>query len=554
MAKDTKKNKTLQMVLDHYEASWDYAQNHYHDTWTDAWKLYNNERIERAYEGISDTVVPIVFSTVESMVSSLAGARPAFDFQPTTPEQETDVRILNAMLDFYWDADQWQSKVDKWIRSMVMYGTGVLYLWWDIDRPRMEVVPLRDFFVDPTASDTKDAKYMGRRYLTEKDTLKSFEYVDPETGEMKRLYKNLDKIRTGHGTKEGDTTDKEEKDLYLGSTLGKKASDSQTEVIEYWTEDRVIAIANRSVVIRDDENPYKEARRLRGEESPEGVIPFVVQRNYQDESLIYGKGDIQPIAALVENLNDLTNQRRDAVTYQLNPMYTLDPAYADHLESVESLPGAVYPFPAGALNPVNMGNIPQDSFAEIATLKNDIREASAADLTFKGVDTDSKKTATEIQAQLGQAGQRLGLKVSQIENEGYHDLSQIVLAMVQIFVDEPQMVKVIGRDSGVNWEVFDPSLFKGEYEPRVQLSSTVEAKKQEDQAVGQEMYLAFRGDPLVNQDELVKLTMKKVYDLDEDEVQLLTQQDDIDVPGAQLPEGDLLDSLGAIDGGIGLGF
>jgi hypothetical protein len=37
------------------------------------------------------------------------------------------------------------------------------------------------------------------------------------------------------------------------------------------------------------------------------------------------------------------------VTYVLNPMYTLDPKYADKINEVESVPGAVYPFEAGTL-------------------------------------------------------------------------------------------------------------------------------------------------------------------------------------------------------------
>lgn len=548
----SQQQKTLEMVLEDFKASWSYAQNNYHDTWEDAWKLYNNERTDQAYEGISNIFIPMVFSTIESMTASLAGSRPQFNFMPTNPNQNDNLRVLNAMMDFYWDADQWQSKIDKWIRSMLMYGTGVLYIWWDIDRPRLEIVPLRDFIVDPTASHPKDARFMGRRYLTTKENLASFEFVDPDTGKMKKVYKNLDRIKS-FDTGNGEQTDKEEKEIFLGSTLGKEAKVKQVEVIEYWTQERVIAVANRSTVIRDDENPYMEAKRLKGEDDTAGLMPFIVQRNYQDESLIYGKGEIEPIIGLQESLNDLANQRRDAIAYQLNPMFTIDPRYSDHLETIESLPGAIYPFEAGALQKIEMGGLSADSYNEEALLKQDIRETTSADQTFKGVDSDGSKTATEIQAQLAQANSRLAQKGSQIENEGYHELAELVLSMVQLFVDEPQMIKVIGRDNGIEWQEFDPELVQGVYEPRVQLRSTIEAKKQEDALGAKEMYQIFLGDPEVNQTQLKRITMQKGYALDEEEIDLLLSPPEEEQPGEIPVDPSLLDELGGI-GGQALSF
>lgn len=542
--KNTKKDDAVSKVIGDFEAAWNYTNTNYHEKWFDAWKLYNNKRVDEGYKGISKTFVPMVFSTIETMVASLAGSRPRFDYRPTKKEQETDTEVLNSLLDFYWDADKWQSKVDKWIRSMLMYGTGVIYVWWDIDRPRLENVPLRDFFVDPTATGPDTAAYMGRRFLSSKEELKEFMAVNPETGEMEPMFKNLDDIRSDGGT--DDQMDKEEKDMFMGSTLGKKAKDKQIEVIEYWTRERVICIANRSVVIRDDVNPYVEAKRLMfgdDEEAIDYIIPFVVQRDYIDESLFYGKGEVEPIAGLQETLNDITNQNQDAITFTLNPMYTLDPQYADWIDKVESLPGAVYPFEANALQPIQMGNVPADAFNERMNLKNEIREVTASDQVVKGVSQDTSATATEIGVQVAQAGQRLSIKISQIENEGYYDLAEIVLSMVQLFIREPTYVKVIGKDGGVDWNVYDPEQFYGTYEPHVQLEATVTAKQEKEIQTAQETFLALRQDPLINQEELYRIMLPKIFDLDSDEVSSLLEQG--------LPEGGpeeaLLDPSLALD-------
>ena len=158
------------------------------------------------------------------------------------------------------------------------------------------------------------------------------------------------------------------------------------------------------------------------------------------------------------------------------------------IDQVESIPGRVYPVEAGALQPVPLGNVPADAFNERINIKNEIRETTASDQVVRGVSQEGQTTATEIVNQINQAGQRFGVKISQIENEGYYDLAKICLKMVQLFVTEPMAVKIIGQEQGIDWIAFDPSNFQGEYEPHVQLESTTEAKKQNEAAKNQELY------------------------------------------------------------------
>jgi hypothetical protein len=524
MAKEKKTtDPTLEKVLKDFEQSWEYTAGSWHDRWNDNYYLYNNNRVKVGYKGITDTFVPMTFSTIESMTSALFGAKPRFTFVPPQekPDQNTD--ILNALLDYYWDKDTWSIKIINWGRDMLRYGTSIVYVHWYKNCPKIINVPIRDFFIDPTANSLETARYMGRRYLTDKADLESFEIVDLEKSKgdeivYKKKYSNLDKI--GESTAISDNTDKQEKDMWYGSTIT-KPEENQVEVIEYWTEDRVVSVANRSVVIEDSENYYKERAKQNGEEYPKGIIPFASLRDYVDGSLFYAKGEIDFLADQQELLNDLTNQNIDAVTFTLNQMYTLDPRYAHLLEEIENLPGAVYPVEAGALQPIAMGNVPQDAFNERLNIKNEMRETSASNEIVKGVGQQGGKvTATEIQAQIAGAGQRIGLKITQIEDEGFHRLAQIVFKMIQLYVTEPMLVRIVGKD-GVRWEEFNPEEFKGDYEPRVQLETTVQAEKQSAANMAKEMLGAFLGDPEVNQQELKKLVLQKGFDLDPDEVQML---------------------------------
>lgn len=528
MAKN--KTETLALVLKDFSAAWDYCAGSWHSRWNDNYNLYHGNRVKRAYQGITDTFDPITFSTVEMMTSALFGSRPRFDFIPPAEKQDQNTDILNSLLDYYWDKDQWSIKIINWGREFLMLGTSVVYLYWDGDCPRLINIPIRDFFVDPTASSLESARYMGRRFLTTLDDLKSFEVIDLEASVegseavMKPKYKNLDSVMAGHGAS-GDETDKEVKDMWYGSTITNPRA-NQVEVIEYWTEDRVISIANRSVVIEDTENWYKTKARYNGAKFPKGIMPFASLRDYVDSSLFYAKGEVDFILEIQELLNDLTNQNIDSITFTLNQMYTLDPNYSHMIQEIENLPGAVYPVPKDSLVPIDQRPIPPDAFTERLNLKNAIRETTASNEVVKGVPQEGGKvTATEIQAQVAGAGQRMGLKITQIEDEGFHRLAQILFAMVRLYVTEPLLVRVVGKD-GIDWQEFDPWDFHhGDYEPRVQLETTVNSEKAEQSERAKEMFAAFLNDPEVNQQELKKLVLQRGFDLDPDEVQLLLTPD-----------------------------
>lgn len=529
-------------VINDFDAAWQYCKGSWHSRWEDNHNLYNGNRVKRDYDGITDTFVPMCFSTVETMVSALFGTKPKFTYLPPQERQDQKTDILNSLLDFYWDKDQWSLKIINTGRSMLKLGTSVDYFIWDRDHPKLINVPIRDFFIDPMATSLENARYMGRRYLTTKKELEGFEVIDldnpvavldemgmpvinPETGEpeveyqMKKKYRNLDKIRAG---KTNENTDKQEKDLWYGSTIAQPEKE-QVEIIEYWTMDKTISVANREVVIEDSENYYKAKARANGDEFPEGLMPFADARDYVDESLFYAKGEIDFIADEQELLNDITNQNVDAVTYTLNQMYALDPAYAHLIKEIENLPGAVYPVPPEALQPIMQRPIPPDAFRERQNLKNEIRETTASNEIVKGVKAEGgKTTATEINAQIAGAGQRINLKVTQLENGYFHRVARIVFAMIKLYVTEPMMVRIMGSD-GARWEEFDPSEFKGDYEPRVQLDISVENKKQEQAVQAKELMASFLGDPDINQQELKKLALQRGFGLDPDEVETLMQ-------------------------------
>jgi hypothetical protein len=507
----------LAMVLKDFKASWDYTSSSWFKRWQDNYKLYNNQRVNVGYVGISNVFIPITCSTVDALTSGLYGVKPKFDYIPPKDSDDGATDILNAQLDEWWDEDQWSLKVPETGKFKFMLGTAIDYFSWDIDHPVLIHVPIRDFFIDPTAAvlDERVTRFCGRRYLTTVDDLKTYEIVDPATGKMGPKYTELDQVTR---YKNPEYTDKEQKDMWYGSTVG-EPEEGQVECIEWWSTDRVITVANRCVVIEDTENYFKAKAKKLGDKNPRGILPFADDRDITDLSLFYAKSTVDMIAGQQEQLNDLSNQLADALTYTINQQYTISTKFAHLQGQVKNLPGATYVADKDAINPIVRGTIPPDAFLQIQNIKNEMRETTGVNEIVKGVPTEGgKATATEINAQVAGAGQRISLKVTQLENGYFYRMGKIMFAFMRLYITDKKQVRVSGKD-GTEYQDFDPKLFKnGEYKPRIQLDITVENKKKDEAAQAKEMLAAFLNDPEVNQQWLKKKVLATGFNLDPDEV------------------------------------
>jgi len=516
--------KSAKSTLDRFNASWEYAKNNHHARWERNWKLYNNKRAMVGYKGITNTFVPMTFGTVETITAALCSGRPSIDFVPqdmykyiqSTYENDgkkPDLKALNAQFDYWWDCDNWDLKTIKSVRSGLLYGTSTEWIYMDGDKPRCMNLNVRDAIIDPSLTDPMqlwtdpDNYYTGRRYHTTIAALKKVQLVDPETGEMKPRFKNLD-VSTGGG-QSSEQTDKELKDMQLGSIGNDK---EQVEVIEIWDGKRIKSIMNRSNTIEDRKNVL-------------GIHCLVIHRFIADESIIYGKAIVDPIAHSQELLNDVTNQRTDAVTDALNPQFTLDPMYADWLPKMKNLPSTGYPFKAGSMQYLIKPRIDGAAFSETNLIKNDMREATASDQVVKGVTSASQSTATEIKAQINQAGERFEIYVRMLEKEGLRQRAKIVYKMMLYFIKDKQLVPV-GSMDGPKFRAFDPSQFDESYEPQIRLEASVKSGKAQESQAAQAAFTAIIADPSNNVWQAKKILYPKMFDISEEEMDKIIGQSD----------------------------
>lgn len=591
----SRKDANCEKWLKKFTDSWVYAQQNYHERWERNWKLYHNIRTNRSHDGVVKTFVPMVNSTINTLVAALFNSNPTVKYIPNHPDQEADTAVLNEVYDDFARKDNWVQKNKINGKQGFITGNFACYYEWKDDKEggyvHKEVVPIRDMIIDPQSHSWRDWRYVGRRYFASKKALEDEKCYDFEKQKEVKRFKNLDEVQASGAITDYES-DKVKKDQELGATA--PGDKDIVECIEIWTRSKVVVIANRTTIIEEKENPYYrlekahferqqaeyqldlfawqqaaadwEANRqstftMTGEDigefqepKPEfkaefneelaGFLPFAHGRDYEDISLTYGDSDVDIMAEQQELLNDLTELNLEAILYTLYPEKTLDPKFATWSNDLDPRPGKVYPIPAGAMTWNPLPAIPANAFNERLNIKDEMREAVAVSQTTKGVNTTDTMTATEIKAQMGQADQRITEKAQTLANDFFFQEATIVLKMLQLYAPEELWVRTV-NDANVAFEKVDMRRFIGDYTPMV----TLDIQKKYEEAEKQQAYLnAFQmiiQDPTNNLQAAKQILYKKIMPslTDEEIEQIITPvtQPDASTPaGVPMNEQDLI--------------
>ena len=579
---DAKKiDNTLSDFLKKFTDSWTYAQQNYHQTWENNWKLYRNIRVKKNHPGTIEAFVPMVNSTVNTIAASLFNSNPTVKYIPNRPDQEDETEILNDVYQDFARRDDWALKNKINGRQGIITGNYFEYLEWRTDDNggyvHKEVVPIRDAIIDPNATNIRNAEYVGRRFFTSKKKLEDATIYNPDTQKVEKRYKDLSDVQEGQGIGGVDSeSDKAKKDEALGSVSPDRQS--QVEVIEIWTHKEVVVIANRKLVIEHKENPYYTMAKARfkqrqlehellraqtlmetagandiGEfdeefnEDGAGLIPFAHGCDYPDVSLIYGSSDVDIIADEQELLNTITELNIEAVLYQLFPERRIDPKFADKLDNLDPAPGKVYPLPQGAMDWNNPPAIPTNAFAERNNIKGEIREAASVSEISKGITATDNTTATEIKAMLGQADIRIREKADNLAQGFFKQEAEIVFKLLQLYADDNYMIRLVG-DENVSFERVDMARFKGEYTPMVTLDVQARMERAEKQEAYVQAYQMIIADPTNNLTAAKEIMYPKMMpDLTAEEIdRIIAPQEQPMLPqGEQAPISPDMQDLGA---------
>ena len=335
------------------------------------------------------------------------------------------------------------------------------------DDPTLEVRDVRDFMYPESATSIDTAPWVIDRTYVTYDTLEKLEALG--------VYKNVKYVRETHMDETPQTTDpvmeRERRLRNIDRTRG------LVEIVELWTDDKVVTVANGSVLLRNDFNPFTHGRK-----------PFVICSVIPDLFQIPGVSVIEGLAQMQEMLWTLTNLRLDATRIAAN-VITMIRGDVDDPEQYEWAPEAQWIVPdPNAVKVMDMSAVAAAAASTLQAeglLRGDIQNVMGG-LPFTGgaqSQTLPTDTATGVSIVTNIAQAILARRKSQYQR-AFGKIGQMFLELDQQFLRENKLVEILGADNTRRYLEVSPLDIQGIYD--VELDVTGESMlRQERRAESQ---------------------------------------------------------------------
>lgn len=446
-----------------------------HKKYTEFYKMYRSQHEEAELARNRSTLyIPYVYAVIETItpraVKAVISNKPFLAVLPNTDYDGQRAKALEALLQF-----QLETKINfvrtatDFIKDMLIYGTAVMRTSWRTktamrkrremlpfldevgevsfvpqeieeeaiiyDAPVVDNVDLFDFYIEPHARDLDSAGYvihriaMGEEELQER--VKQGYYTEAATKYLKDKLEEGELAGGTYGTEDFGSIQKADAIGYgTGTTLPK------FEVLEYWTNDHVVAVLDREVVIKNEANPYYHNQK-----------PFVSAVDIPVTNEFYGIGEVENLQDLQLELNTLRNQRIDNVSMTLNAMWKVLRAADVDVDQLQSRTGGiVYVDEMEDIEKLEFPNITANAYEETFTIQKDMDNTSGVYDYARGRTTDRRETATTATILTSSANERFDMKIIMLAEEGLKRLGKQLLSLNQQFLETDTTVRVSGSD------------------------------------------------------------------------------------------------------------
>lgn len=485
---------TLGLVNTRYDNARMYRLAEQDPVWKRSYNNWQGKLDSSKFPWRSKLFVPWSFTVVESIVPKVFAREPQWraisrspmgDTQqqtdPNNPPQPnkdglmlstpTQASVVQNLLSYQWSRAGMRLKMHDYIKDSLMYSKGFAKVTWNFksrtttrmepvvadddsitfvkkettqiehDDPRIEIVDPFDIYVDPDAT---TAGYGGDNlFLVHRKTVALKDIKNNPN------YQNANLIKT-------TASQNQYEDKYVRFGTAPKEDDTKelVELLEYWERDRLIVVANRSVVLRDTPNPYEHKE-----------IPFVELDDFRDPHKLYGQSELSVIDPLQREINSIRNQRRDYDNLALNPVIRMIPGTLRNPASAKMAPGSVWM--VSDLNSMDTFTMPQlqGGATEIeAQTARDIERAVALDEYGIGLlpPGSARRSATEVASVSNMAGKRFSMKIALLE-EAVKKIGQLIFALDQQFLDNERIIQIVGQQGAAEWVKLSPTDIAGDF-------------------------------------------------------------------------------------------
>jgi len=437
---------------------------------------------------------PAAWSFIETIVTRMLSKDPIVAYKPREGGDKVQSSILTDMFSYWYDKADIYPRMVEWVKSALIYGTGIIKLDWftseprmvksyvydingeamvdeegkyitdeypviDYDDPRVQNVNIYDFFVDPKATSIDDAKWVIHQYWVEIAELENQNKQAEQYG--KTIYSKAG-LRKLKASKTSDSQYEQERRKAAGYNDNKGDNTvDRVKIWEMWENNRCVMIADESIVLRDEENYYWHGKKP--------FIRIVDSINIKD---FYGKGEIEPIEKVVHAINTVQNQRITNVNRILSPMWKARNTVDDEeLQFIDN--GIIHVNDLNDAEIIPMPNVTGTAVNEQNVLMETAQRALGVTDYVQGIQT-AAQTAKEVEVKTTQANARFAHKVKLFETMGLKKMGEIVYQLYQQFVTTSKVIRVVGPN-GERFVRVTAAELAGEYDVVPESESTLEA-------------------------------------------------------------------------------
>ena len=468
--------KLLERVLKDFSDSESFHQEQ-QVKWKEYYKMYRSRHEDSEIrKNRSSLFIPYVFAIIETItpraVKAVIANKPFLAVQPNEQYQAGKAKAIEALIQHQLETRiNFVRIITDWLKDVLIYGTGVVRTSWKTktavrkrrqmlpyfdeetgeiltipqeveeemtiyDAPDIDNVDLFDLYVEPHAKNIDAAGYCIQRLNISEETLEEMveqEYYDESVTKYLKSMKDGDGEVGGWQISE-DSFGAKQKAEALGMGIGTELP--KFEVLEYWTNDHVVAVLNREIIIKNEPNPYYHNQK-----------PFVVAVDIPVTNEFYGIGEIENLQDLQLELNTLRNQRIDNVSITLNAMWKVlrhADVDVDQLESRTG--GVVYVDDMDDIEPLRFDNVTGQAYEEAGTIQKDMDNTSGVYDYARGRTTDRRETATTANILTSSANERFDMKIIMIAEEGLKRLGKHLISLNQQYLETDITVRTEGED------------------------------------------------------------------------------------------------------------
>lgn len=445
-----------------------FAEVNYHYTYgsqdMETRKLRKNgwDDIIRAYYGklpsnwpyISRIVDPVIRTAAIEKTSRLFNGKLKGTVVPRESGDAVKAKIINTILDYYWDnAQLGGSMLEKWALMDTytrLFGAAFALCYWrktdDYDGVEFKVLDNRDVFVDYQANHVKNANWVQVREW------KTLQELKNTTLNGENLFENLDTLeKMIFAEYQGDRRDAKYTSMVkqirgLEDRVGQDIYFKTVEVVTEYRKDKWVTFTPRyGLILREIDNP------LDGK-----FIPVVQLRYYQNGDDVYGESEFESVLPIQRAINSNLCAFQDQINFSLRPpIKVANNADGVRLDTIVYAPNALWltgSTPNNIIEHQSGTQVVQQFSTTYQVLKSAFNTALGE--TSAGVSnlnpTTTEKTATEVRATFTQMQSRDQFNQLYLSESLKDQMVMWVKLIQQFLFDEPDKYNIIFKITGMD--------------------------------------------------------------------------------------------------------